>query len=143
VNGGSLPSYERDAASPRLPAPEGPPASAIALALDGDGTRERTVARGAYRVVEADRERLGRSPVRAQVWLVAVDRATRLAWLARVGGASIVFAGEEPERGPIEGWFNVRLADCCRLPPDLHGPIDVTAALGPFLSSAVEARFRS
>lgn len=138
---GSLPSFERDAASPRLP--EGPGVgSAIVLALDGDRTRAGTVARGAYRVAAGDRALLGRAPLRAQVWLVAIHRDTRATWLGRLGSAAVVFSGEEPETGGVDGWFSVNLAECCGLPETARGIFDVTAVLGPFKSAAVEIQVR-
>lgn len=130
---GMLPSFEKSAGAPMV---EG--ASGITLALDG-AAASSCIAHGAWRVTAAERGSLAREPLRAQVWIVVTHRATRALWTGRPGADAIVLAGEEPAAGGAEGWFHVRLADCCALPADLVGVVDAVAVLGPHRSAVASA----
>lgn len=134
-----LPSFERAAESPALP----PQGSGVALVASGDGLMSQVLAHGSYRIAADDRARLGPHPTRHQVWLLAVHRESRAAFLGRPAADSVVFADEEPRTGAVEGWFHVRLAEGAGVPAKLAGLYDVTAILGPFLSKPVAVTLRS
>ena len=134
-----LPSFQKDKASPPLPEAS----AAIALSLEGTGLHDVTLAHGSYRVSGAERAHLGGGPVRTQVWLLVIHRDSRTSWLGRPGKYAIVTADDEPAEGDVTGWFSVRLAECCGLPADVTGLVDVTAVLGPWKSAPLEIRLRA
>lgn len=121
----SLPWFGRTEESPELP-PEGP-----GLRLQVTGRRiDELVARGSWRIDEAMRADLGPEPIRAQVWLVAVDRVSRLVWSGRPGGEAVVLGDDEPPEGPATGWFHCRLEETLHLPDGYAGTLDLVAVLG-------------
>jgi hypothetical protein len=113
------------------------------MVASGDGLMSQVLAHGSYRVTAEDRARLGPHRVRHQVWLLAVHRESRAAFLGRPAADSVVFAAEEPAAGAVEGWFHVRLAEAAGVPAKLAGLYDVSAILGPFLSRPVTVTLRS
>lgn len=134
----SFPSFASTPDSPVLP----PGLSGVALKLDGDGSANGTIARGHVRILAADRSALGAMPLREQVWLLVVLREQRLDFSGAPGRESILFPGEEPATGTIEGWFHARLGETCRLPKGFHGLVDVMAVLGPWSSPPIETTVR-
>jgi hypothetical protein len=122
----TLPSFQRSPESPALAGSD----SRIAIVIPPVARGEPFVVHGAYRLASTDRALVSGVPVKRAVWLLAIDRVTRQTWAGRPGAEVILFPGDEPEDGPIEGWFSVHLAECCA--------IDVTAVLGPITSEVVE-----
>jgi hypothetical protein len=134
----TLPSYERDPASPPLPAA----GSGIVLRLDGEGLMSQALAHGSYRVTAAERALLGPEKVRKQLWIVAVHRETRVPYWSAPARDAVVFSGEEPAGGDVEGWFHVALTASARVPENLPGRYDVTAVLGPWASKPIAVTLR-
>lgn len=120
-----LPWFQRTAESPELPGRE----PAIVVAVTGR-RHDDLVARGSWRIDAKGCGDLGPGPLRSRVWIVAVDRKTRVAWRGRPGAEAIVLAEEEPADGPAEGWFHCRLAEVLGLPVDYDGTLDLVAVLG-------------
>jgi hypothetical protein len=133
----TLPHFERDEASPKLD----PNAGGIVIAA-ADGRIAEVTLRGAFRMLAADRAGLAAAPLRGQVWVVAIERDLRSCHLGRPGADAMVFAEEEPKAGPVEGWFNISLAECCKLPKQRGGTYDVTAMIGPYKSAVVTLKLR-
>lgn len=121
----SLPWFGRTDESPGLP----PKGSSVRVQVTGRRAEELIVS-GAWRLEEAARVDLTREPLRTQVWIVAIDRASRLSWSGRPGGEAAVLGDEEPAEGLSEGWFHCRLADTLELPRGYHGTLDLVAVLG-------------
>lgn len=134
----TLPRFDASEHSPKLPS-EG---TAIACVVSGKGLADQLVVRGAWRVTAEDRKQLGRGSIRSQIWVVAIHRELRESWIGRPGGDAIVFADEEPPRGPVEGWFHASLAECCKLPDAARGEFDLFAILGPWKAPVVEVNLR-
>jgi hypothetical protein len=93
-------------------------------------------------VAGEDRGLLGPARVRHQVWLVAIHRESRACRWARAAGDALVFADEEPAKGPVTGWFHVALAATLGIPERERGLYDVSAALGPLRSAPQAVRLR-
>lgn len=128
----SLPWFRRTEESPELP----PRGSAVRVRVTGRRPEE-LIASGAWRLDEDGRAGLGPAPLRAQVWVVAIDRESRLAWSGRPGGEAAVLGDEEPAEGPAEGWFHCRLAETLGVPRGYHGTLDLVAVLGMERSEVV------
>ncbi len=133
-----LPNFQREEASPKLAAVA--PGITIAAA---EGRVAEVVLRGAFRVSGEDRAELKSASLRAQVWVLAIERDSRACHLGRPGAEAVVFSGEEPKAGPVEGWFNVNLAACCKLPKPMTALYDVTAMIGPYKSKPLEVKLRA
>lgn len=133
-----LPNFARNDASPKLE----PAVGGIAVSA-GDGRIAEVVLRGAFRVPAGNRGELKSATLRAQAWVVAVERASRSIYLGHPGVAAVVFEGEEAKAGPVEGWFNVGLAECCKLPKSGAGLYDVTAVIGPYKSHPIAVKLRA
>jgi len=128
----SLPSFVAGPQSPPLAGA----ASGLAIAIERAGPRARIV-HGTYRVIAGDRGRVGRGPVRHQVWLVLLHRPSALSWSGRPGAGVTVFEGEETAGKNIEGHFSVDLHECAGIEPTADGTFDLIAVLGPWRSAAV------
>ena len=132
-----LPHFARTEDSPELPSRD----PAIRVIVTGQRVAD-LVARGSWRVGEAERRELSGEAVRRQVWLVAVDRPARLAWTGRPGGEAVVLADDEPGEGPAEGWFHCRLDEVLGLPAGFAGTLDVVAVLGMMRSEVASVEVR-
>jgi hypothetical protein len=128
----TLPSFSAVPQSPPL----GAAPSDITVTVERMSPRAHVV-HGAYRVASADRATLGRDPVRHQVWLVLIDRATLACWAGRPGAGAAMFEGEEPAGRNVEGFFSVDLSECVGLEARAAGVYDLIAVLGPYKSPAV------
>ena len=133
-----LPAFHADTTSPTLP----PGTSAITIVSSGDGPIGEVVLHGSYRVLEADRARLGPATIRHQIWLVAIQRKPRAVFRGRAAAEGVVFAEEEPEHGDVQGWFHVLLAPAARIPAKEFGLYDITAVLGPLRSPPLAVTLR-
>ena len=133
-----LPAFLADTTSPKLPA-EG---AAITIVTSGDGPMNDVVVHGSYRVTEAMRARLGPAAIRHQLWLVAIHRGSRVAYRGKVAGDAIVFGEDEPEKGPVSGWFHCALMPTVKMPEKAVGPYDLIAVLGPLRSAPVGVTVR-
>lgn len=132
-----LPHFARTGESPELPSR----APAIRVIVTGRRAAD-LVARGTWRVGEDERRELRGGTLRQQVWLVAVDRPSRLAWTGRPGGEAVVLADDEPPEGPAEGWFHCRLDEVLGLPERFAGTLDVVAVLGMMRSEVASVEVR-
>ncbi len=133
-----FPNFARNDASPKLQ----PEIGGIAVSA-GDGRIAEVVLRGAFRVLPGDRGELKNAALRAQAWVVAVERGSRSIHLGQPGAAAVVFDGEEAKTGAVDGWFNVGLAECCKLPKSGAGLYDVTAVIGPYKSPPIAVKLRA
>lgn len=125
-----LPAFHSDTTSPPLP----PAVSAITIVSSGDGPIAEAVLHGSYRVLAADRARLGPAKIRHQIWLVAIQRESRAVYFGRAAAEAVVFAEDEPAKGDVQGWFHVLLAPAAHIPKESFGLYDITAVLGPLRS---------
>lgn len=118
------------------PGPDSPPLPAVGVAIAAEpaATPADTVVRGSWRVPDDWPED---APAPGAIWLIAAGRNSRLCWNGRPAGDALPFAGEAAH----EGWFNVRLGECCDLPERFAGRLDVTAVLGEWKSKTLELEF--
>jgi hypothetical protein len=133
-----LPWFQRTEESPDIPGRD----PGIVMAVTGR-RHDDLVARGSWRIDAKGRQDLGPGPLRSRVWIVAVDRKTRMAWRGRPGAEAIVLEGEEPADGPAEGWFHCRLAEALGLPVGYDGTLDMVAVLGMERSEVASVEVRA
>jgi hypothetical protein len=107
----------------------------IALIVEPALEPAQTVARGAWRLPENWPDQ---DAPRKAVFLIAIGRRSRLQWSGYPGADAVSFVDDLGER---QGWFNVSLGECCDLPDEFEGTLDVTAVLGELRSVPAEVSF--